>query len=78
MSGWRQVKLQYIRTTFFFFLTVCDGSTNVSIRLKVVIIRGEKRSTLFKLLTTRNEVKRDELTLARELCIRCESGLDEF
>lgn len=50
----------------------------MSIRLKVVIIRGEKRSTLFKLLTTRNEVKRDELTLARELCIRCESGLDEF
>lgn len=50
----------------------------MSTKLKVVIIRGGKESTLFKLLTTISEVKRDELTLAGELCIRCEAGLDEL
>lgn len=50
----------------------------MSISLKVVIIRGGKKSTLLKLLTTSNEVKRDELTLAGELWIRCEAGLDKL
>ena len=60
------------------FFTMYDGKTNVSIRLKMVIIHGGKMSTLFKFLTTSNEIKRDELTLARELCIRCEAGLDKL
>ena len=40
--------------------------------------KRKKNQTLFKLLTTSNEVKRDELILAGELCIRCEAGLDEL
>lgn len=43
---------------------------NVSIGLEMVFIQGGEKSTLFKLLITSNEVKRDELTLAGEFCIK--------
>lgn len=50
---------------------------NVSVGLKMIFRHGGKKSTLFKLLIMSNEVKRDELTLAVEFCIKCEAGLDK-